>query len=114
MELSWFMKLRITVAVAIGVVFIGFLAWPLVAPSDGVHIVTLFAGNLSIVGAISLMVLAFLVGVVAYFAAWPHGREIGILAVPAGLGVWAVRTDSVSSLLRSNSSVSHYQNVSIV
>ena len=111
MELSWPMKLRITAAMAIGVVFIGFLAWPLVAPSDGVHIVTLFAGNLSIFGAISLVVLAFLVGIAAYFVAWPHGREIGILAVPTGLGIWAVRTDSVASLLRSNPSVAHYSKV---
>ena len=111
MELSWFMKLRITAAMAIGAVFIGFLAWPLVTPSDGVHIVTLFAGNLSITGAISLIVLAFLVGVAAYFVAWPHGREIGILAVPTGLGIWAIRTDTVASLLRSNPSVAHYSKV---
>ena len=111
MELSWFMKLRITAAMAIGAIFIGLLAWPLVTPSDGMHMVTLFAGNLSITGAISLVVLAFIIGVAAYFVAWPYGREIGILAVPTGLGIWAIRTDSVASLLRSNPSVAHYSKV---
>ena len=40
----------------------------------------------------TLLVLAFGLGFAGYFIAWPHGREIGILAVPFGLLVWAGRS----------------------
>ena len=91
MNLSWLMKLRIAAAVATGVVLIGFLAWPLVAPAEPFAVVSLLAETISIADTIALAGLAFLAGFMAYFLSWPHGREIGILAVPAGLSVWAVR-----------------------
>jgi hypothetical protein len=37
---------------------------------------------------------------VGYFLAWPHGREIGILAVPAGLTIWASRCGPMRTLMQ--------------
>jgi hypothetical protein len=102
------MKLRITAAAAAGIVLIGLLAWPLAAPPEPFGAV--LAGNLSFGNAITLAALALLAGLVAYFLSWPYGREIGILAVPAGLAIWAVRSGNMASLIQLNpTSLPHRQ-----
>ena len=105
MELSLPMKLRIAAALLTGAFFIGFLAWPLAAPDDLFGIVSLSAGNLSLGSAIILVLLALFVGLLAYFICWPYGREIGVLAVPAGLAVWAVRSGSIANVIQQNPTV---------
>ena len=100
MELSLVMRLRIAAAVATGVVLIGILAWPLAASSEPLAAVR--ASDIGPGGATTLVVLAFLTGLIAYFVSWPYGREIGILAVPSGLAVWAVRCGSMTTLIQLN------------
>ena len=100
MELSWPMKLRIAAAAATGVVLIGILAWPLAAPPEPFGTVSLTAGSISLGGAVVLAALAFLAGFIAYFLSWPYGREIGILAAPAGLAIWAFRSGRMVGLIR--------------
>jgi hypothetical protein len=93
MELSWLMKLRIAVAAAIGVLLIGVLAWPMAEPF----------GKVAAMGsrdAIVLVVLAFVAGFIGYFVSWPYGREIGILAVPSGLAVWAARSGTMAGRIQ--------------
>ena len=81
MELSLLMRLRIAAAAAVGVILIGILAWPLAASSEPFNAVR--AHDISVGGLITLVVLSFLTGLIGYFVSWPHGREIGILAVPS-------------------------------
>jgi hypothetical protein len=102
MELSWLMKLRIAAAAAPGVVLIGILAWSMADPSEG-------AGAISHGGAAALVFLAFPAGLIGYFVSWPYGREIGILAVPSGLAVWAVRSGSMATLMQLNPTVAQRQ-----
>jgi len=109
MELSWPMKLRIAAAVAAGVILIGLAAWPLTAPPEPFGVVSLLTGAITPGEAIILAGLAFLTGFIAYFLSWPYGREIGILAVPAGLAVWAVRSGSMADLARVNSTLAQRQ-----
>lgn len=109
MELSWPMKLRIAAAVAIGVILIGIAAWPLAAPADPVGVVSVLAGTITVGGALILAALAFLTGLIAYFLSWPYGREIGILAAPAGLSIWAVRCGNMADLVRVNSTLAQRQ-----
>jgi len=99
-ELSWLMRLRITAAVAAGVVLIGILGWPLAAPPEPFGAV--LAGNLSFAAGITLAALAFLAGFIGYFVSWPYGRQIGILAVPSGLAVWAVRCGDMAGVMQLN------------
>jgi len=109
MELSWPMKLRIAAAVAAGVVLIGFAAWPLTAPPEPFGVVSLLTGAITHGEAITLATLAFVTGFIAYFLSWPYGREIGILAVPAGLAIWAVRSGSMTDLVRVNATLAQRQ-----
>jgi len=95
------MKTRIAASVATGVVLIGLLAWPLAAPPEPFGTVSLPAGTISGTGAVIVAVLAFLAGFIAYFVSWPYGREIGIMAAPAGLTIWAIRSGSMVDLIRS-------------
>jgi hypothetical protein len=96
MELSWINKLRITLVAAAGIVVIGILAWPMAAAQDPLAPVR--AAHVGIGGTFVLVLLAFATGFAAYFIAWPHGREIGILAVPFGLAVWAGRSGPMRTL----------------
>jgi len=107
MELSLLMRLRIAAAVATGVVLIGILAWPLATPTGPLS--TVRAGDLSLGGRLILVILAILAGFIAYFVSWPYGREIGILAVPSGLAIWAVRSGSMAALLQLNPTAAQRQ-----
>ena len=102
MELSRLMKLRIAAAAAIGAIFIGILGWPLVKPDEPFGVVSLVAGNISFGDAMTLVILAFVAGLIAYFICWPYGREIAVLAAPFGLAVWAVRTGNMAGLMQLN------------
>jgi hypothetical protein len=104
-ELSWSAKLKVTAALLAGIILIGFFAWPLAAPVEpfGVISVPVFGK------AVTLMGLAVLTGFIGYFLSWPYGQEIGILAVPAGLAVWAVRCGNMTELIRLNPTLAHRQ-----
>jgi len=106
-ELTWLMRLRIAAAMAIGVVLIGILAWPLAAPDDPLGPVR--AGNITPTGAITLAILAALSNFIAYLVCWPYGREIGPLAAPSGLAVWAIRSGSMAQLMQQNPAFSQRQ-----
>jgi len=106
-ELSWLMRLRIAAAVATGVVLIGILAWPLAASSGPFG--TVRAGAISFGGAVILVILALLAGLIAYFLSWPYGREIGILAAPSGLAIWAVRSGNMTALMQLNPTAAQRQ-----
>lgn len=101
------MKLRIAAAAAVGVVVIGVLAWPWAQPAEPFQAVRM--SNLGAGGAAALLALAFAVGLVGYFVSWPHGREIGIFAVPAGLAIWAARTGSMASQIQMSPAVGQRQ-----
>lgn len=109
MELSWLTKLRIAAALAIGIVIIGILAWPIALPPN--HIDAVVIANITFTGALTLLLLAFLTGLLAYFASWPYGKEIGIFAVPAGLAVWALRTGNVAGMIPINSTSQERQQI---
>ena len=95
MELSWPMKLRIAAAAAIGVLLVGILARQMAEPFARVE-------AMGTRDAAILVVLAFVAGLIGYFVSWPFGREIGILAVPFGLTIWAVRSGSMAGLIQLN------------
>ena len=109
MELSWPMKLRITAAMVTGVILLGVLGWPLAAPPDPLGVVSLLSGGISFGDVIILLALGFLAGLIGYFLSWPYGREIGVLAAPSGLAVWAIRTGSMAGLMQLNPSLAQRQ-----
>jgi len=111
MELSVLTRLKITAVLALGVVVIGILAWPMVRPSDGFGAITALGGAINFAEAVILVFLALLVGLVAYFLSWPYGRQIGILAVPAGLCIWAARSGEMAWLLQLNPLMQQRQSV---
>lgn len=104
MELTWLMKLRIAIAAAVGVVLIGIISWPSQSPPDPFG--SLVLKEIGTSGAVTLLVMAFLAGLISYFASWPYGREIGILAVPFGLCLWAVRAGGTGTLMQLNPTAS--------
>lgn len=100
MELSWADKVRIALVAALGFIVLGLLAWPVAAPDDPLAPVR--ATGVTLPGSIALLALAFGLGFVGYFVTWPHGREIGILTVPFGLTIWAVRSGPMRVLTQAN------------
>ena len=105
MELTWPIKLRIAIVAAVGIAVLGVYYWPKVAPADPFGVVSLVSGTISKNEAMVLLALAFGIGLVSYFLSWPYGSRIGILAVPAGLMIWAVRGGDMGTLMQLNTSV---------
>jgi hypothetical protein len=87
------MKLRIGAAATVGIVLIGLLGWQLTEP-------VATTGMVRPGGIVTLAILALAAGFIGYFVSWPHGKEIGILAAPFGLAVWAMRSGSMASLMQ--------------
>jgi hypothetical protein len=112
MELTWPLKIRIAAAAAVGVVIIGILGWPYVKPFDPMGPVLL--DNLTASGIMILLGSAVLVGFIANFVSWPFGPEIGILAVPAGLSVWACRTASVGAWVQQKATLPSQESQHII
>jgi len=110
-ELPWFIKIRIIGVIAAGLLLIGIWAWPIASPLEPTGPVSFLLGNITLGGTIALLVLAFFSGFVAYFLSWPYGRQIGVLAVPSGLAVWAVRTGSVGSIIQQYPSADYRQSL---
>ena len=94
-ELSWPVKLKVTATLLAGIILIGFWA-PLGTPVEPFRVISVPAFG----GAAVLAGLAVLTGFIGYFLSWPNGREIGILAVPAGLALWAVRGGNMAELMQ--------------
>ena len=105
-DLSWAVKLKLTATLLVGIILIGLLA-PLGTPVEPFGVV--LARNISFSGKIILVCLAVLAGFIGYFLAWPDGREIGILAVPSGLAIWAVRCGNMAELMRLNPTLAQRQ-----
>lgn len=110
MELSFVMKLRIASALAIGAAVLGIFGWPL-ANCPPLGVVSLATGQISLVLAAILIIVAFLTGLAAYFICSPFGSEIGVIAVPAGLAVWSIRSANMSALIRQNSTLAQRQEI---
>jgi hypothetical protein len=108
-ELTFLMKVRIAVVAAVGIAVIGVYAWPMIAPADPFDVVSVVNGVISVYDAMVIIALAFGVGLVSYFLAWPYGSQIGILAVPAGLAVWALRSGDVGTLMQLNAPIGRRQ-----
>ncbi|AQT68116.1 hypothetical protein STSP2_01271 [Anaerohalosphaera lusitana] len=92
-------RIRAALAAIVGVVVLGFFAWPMLKPSFPQGAVTLYHGDVSIVSIIACIILAALAGLLAYFAAWPNGRQLAPLAAPAGLAYVAFRSGQMFDLI---------------
>ena len=111
MPLSFLTKLRITLVIGLGVIVLGILAWPLAAPATSYELVSFSIGTISSSDAVLLIALAVLLGLVAYFIAWPYGRYIAVLAVPSGLALWAVRSGNIASVMQLEPTVQQRQTI---
>jgi len=106
MELSILTRFRIAAVFAVGILLIGLLAWPLAQP-EPFGVVSISAGSITVTGALVLAVLAFLAGFLSYYISWPYGREIALLAAPAGLALWSLRTGTIANLIQSNPALTY-------
>lgn len=99
MELSWLMRIRILASLAIGVMLLGFLPWGLVKPgADGVFAV--LSGSISVSDLLICAGLSFVAGFLSSVICTPYGAQIGIIAAPAGLAVWGLRSAPLSKFFQ--------------
>jgi hypothetical protein len=99
MELSWIMRFRIAASLAIGIVLLGFLPWSLVKPAaDGVF--AYLGGSISTDDLLICGGLAFVAGFLSSAICTPYGAQIGIIAAPAGLAVWGLRSAPLSKIFQ--------------
>jgi len=86
-------------SLAIGVLLLGFLPWGLVKPSaDGVFM--FLSGGINASGLLICGILAFVAGFIASAVSVPYGSQIGIIAAPAGLAVWSMRSAMLSKVFQ--------------
>ncbi len=100
LELSWLTKLKIAITAGAGILLIGILCWPMVKPSDPYDPVAFCVGQISLMDVILVSLVAFISGLIGYFISWPYGKDIGVIAVPSGLALWALRSGTIGSLMQ--------------
>lgn len=110
MELSWLMRIRIIAAMVIGGWLLGFLPWDGIKP-DAAGVFSLLTGSISIPDILGCAVLAFAAGFVSSAVCTPYGGQIGIIAAPAGMAVWALKSAPISKLFQAAPSVQSRLNV---
>ncbi len=103
MELNWPTRFRIAAVAAVGIVLLGILGWRFAGQAEPYQVVSL--KNISTAGVLIIAAMAVLTGFVSFFAAWPYGKEIGTIAVPLGLTVWAIRSGSVANHIQLHGTV---------
>jgi hypothetical protein len=110
MELTWLMRIRIAAALAIGIVLLGIVPADLVRPpADGVF--ALLSGTISASDLLICAVLSLLAGFIASALCTPFGLRVGILAAPAGMAVWALKSDALSTVFQQTPAVQDRLNV---
>jgi hypothetical protein len=102
MELSWLVKLRIAAVAVVGAALIYGGGWRLAGSPNSVD-------DMAYGHAVPLVALAFAAGLIGYFVSWPYGREIGILAAPSGLAVWAFRSGTMANLIQQSPTATQRQ-----
>lgn len=102
-NVQWLMRLRIIGSLFVGILILGVLGWPLVRPGDPLAPVTFLTGQIGPVDLILALVLAFLSGALGCLVAYPFGKEVGLLAAPAGMAYWAVIGGNMRVLLLTHS-----------
>ena len=102
MELTVVMRLRIAIAMAVGIVIMAFIAFPLIAPTTPMDAITFYDGNITPVSAILYVIIAFVTGIIAHLVSYPHGIHLAPLAVPAALAAATFRSGTMMSLLQQN------------
>lgn len=110
MELSWLMRIRIIAALVIGGWLLGFLPWGIIKP-DAAGVFSLLTGNVSISDLLICAALAFAAGFAASAVCTPFGGQIGIIAAPAGMAVWALKSAPISKLFQTMPSVQSRLNI---
>ncbi|PKL44479.1 MAG: hypothetical protein CVV39_08345 [Planctomycetes bacterium HGW-Planctomycetes-1] len=92
-------RLRIAVALAVGIAVLGVLPGGFLdPPTDGVF--AIFAGNISVGDVLICAGISFAAGFLASALCTPFGGQIGILAAPAGMAVWALKSDALSTVFQ--------------
>lgn len=104
-------RVRIALVMVVGVVILGFPGWALIKPAMAQGAITFVEGDISILDAALCIVLAYIAGLCAYFAGWPHGRYLAPLTVPTGIAYWALRSGNMTSLLKINFAVAERKDV---
>lgn len=103
MELNWPLRLRIVAVAAMGIILIGIFGWRFAGQAEPYQVVSL--KNISVWGVVVIGSLSVLTGFVGFFIAWPYGKEIGVIAVPFGLTVWAIRSGSIANYIQLHGTV---------
>jgi len=101
MDLTWPIRIRIALAAAIGVVLIGLLCWPMVAQNGSTAGLAAVA-KLSFSERIYISLLAIFCGFAGALVSMPYAKQIGVLAVPAGLLWFSIKTIPLSRVIQQN------------
>ncbi len=98
---SWLIRIRIVIAMFIGIVVIGIFTWPLVQPADPFG----FIGIPKLVNALIIIALAVVTALVSFFILWPNGKQIAVIVVPVGVCVWSIRCASIADTIRQTTDI---------
>ncbi len=110
-EQHWLDKVRIGAVLTLGAAVIGVFCWPLIAPHTDRGAVAFYGSSISFFDALLVLPAAFATGAAAYFIGWPHGRHTALAAVPMGVGIWGLRSGTMSGLLAYNNDLQHHHDI---
>jgi len=110
-EQHWIDKVRIGMVLTFGAAVIGVFCWPLIAPHTDRGPVAFYNSSIWLFDAMLILPAAFATGAAAYFLGWPNGRHTALAAVPMGVGIWGLRSGSMSNLLTYNNELELHHNI---
>jgi len=98
MHMSLWLKIRITLILAAGVVLFAIGGWPYIKPAYPGGALTIILHQQPGTVVLTLVILTGLATGLAIVIGWGYAGELGILAVPAGLAALGLMTGSMNEL----------------
>ena len=93
------LKIRMTIFLIIVTALFGLLGWMLVDSTQPRAAISVVLSNKPFLVLATAIVLTLAVTAVARFVGGPHAHYFALLAAPAGLAVWAIRSTGADALL---------------
>ena len=92
-------KIRILIVLGVSGVLFGVWGWSLVRPSDAGDGLTVVLNEKPFRVIITALFIGLIGALVGTLIGKPYGRQLGMLAIPAGLSVWSIQSGNMERLL---------------
>ena len=101
--ISGITKIKILIVLGVSGLLFAWLGWSWVRPTDAQDSLTVVMSGHALRVVLAVLILGLIGTAIGVWVGKPYGRQLGMLAIPAGLTVWAIQAGNMERLLMRHS-----------